>query len=81
MKKLEFEYPDETLLAALLELLYTYDPHAGIEIIDFLIKCSFKEVRVSIETLMEEIKAVASEKSEFENRDKSKLIAFSGNSG
>ena len=55
-----------------------------IKINDLQNECSSTEVGLSIETLMEEIKenkAVVSEKLEFENRDKSKLIVFFGISG
>ena len=49
---------------------------AGTKINDFLIECSSAKTKLSIETLMEEMEAVAPEKLEFENRDKSDLIAF-----
>ena len=53
-----------------------YDSDASIKINDVLIECSSKKVRLSVETLMEGIKAVVSEKLQFENRDKSKLKDF-----
>ena len=55
--------------------------HLRLKAIDFHIECSSREVGLAIENLMEEIQAVISEKSEFENRDESKLLAFFSNSG
>ena len=59
-----------------MEELGFYDSDARIKIRDFLKECSSAKVRLSIETLMEEFKAAVSEKVEFENQGKSKLIAF-----
>ena len=59
-----------------MESLDYSDSNARIEVMGFSIETSFINVTLSIETLMEEIKPVVSEKVDFECRDKSKIVPF-----
>ena len=63
-----------------LKILKSYDSDAKIKAHNFLLECSAKRLRLATETLMEEFKAVVCKKVDFENRDKSKLTDFLGNS-
>ena len=48
---------------------------------DYLIECSHKSVKFSIDNLLAEIKHVVMEKDEFEYKDELLLVAISGVSG
>ena len=61
MEKHDIDYREETFLVPLFGNFHSYDSDASIKIDDFLANCSSK-VWLSIETLLEAIKAAVSEK-------------------
>ena len=77
IQKLEFESLTETLAVYFLEQSDSCGSHARIELNDIHTECFSTKIELLDKTMVDDIKSVVSEKMGFENRDQSKLTAFS----
>ena len=79
LEKLEFEHSDEWFSVALLRIFGSFWFWCEYQELKLFINYSFTKLRLSDETLIEEIKAAISGKLECENRNKIWNIRFFGN--